>query len=259
MLYVKSKHILSLITLALLSGCLLESTIEVKNIAKKKSSNTSISHPILSNTAIDTDRRQLTLSGENLSIVTQVRITDGGSFNEIYDIDSQNDSQILISAKSALAMITDQIYDIILTSASGNTTFQTSFTLGAMGATNGDVLQYDGSDWNPIPLPLSGISLQGTWDATGTTTSDAKDLQDGGFAVAGAPTSGDYFIVSVAGTTSIDGGATWNAGDWIIFNGSTWDRINNTTGVSSFNGRSGGVNPASGDYFWSEIANAGGS
>jgi hypothetical protein len=259
MLHVKiTPFFYGLIVLAIFSSCNFESKITVTRLAKK-TANATIAGPKLINTSINSSSKQITLNGSNLAGVTQVRVTRPSGFDELYDIDSKSDAQLLISAKSNLTMLANELYNIVLSTADGDTAFQTIFSLGHMGATNGDVLQFDGTNWNPIPLPLSGISLQGTWDATGTTTSDAKDLQDGGYAVAAAPASGDYFVVAISGTTSIDGEATWNAGDWIIFNGTAWDRINNTTGVSSFNGRSGGVNPTSGDYVWSEIANAGGS
>jgi hypothetical protein len=45
----------------------------------------------------------------------------------------------------------------------------------------------------------------------------------------------------VAGSTNINGIADWNVGDWIIFNGSTWQKIDNTDAVTSVNGYTGTV------------------
>lgn len=37
---------------------------------------------------------------------------------------------------------------------------------------------------------------------------------------------GSYYIVSVAGSTTLDGVSSWEVGDWAIFDGSTWQRLN---------------------------------
>ena len=65
---------------------------------------------------------------------------------------------------------------------------------------------------------VGGLNYQGTWNSS--TNSPA--LADG------VGTKGFYYKVSVAGTTSIDGIAEWNVGDLIVFNGTIWDKIDNT-------------------------------
>lgn len=69
---------------------------------------------------------------------------------------------------------------------------------------------------DPSFIPGSVIDgYQGVWNAS--TNSPAITSSVG--------TAGYYYIVTVAGTTSIDGTGTWDVGDTIIFNGSTWQRI----------------------------------
>jgi hypothetical protein len=66
-----------------------------------------------------------------------------------------------------------------------------------------------------ITNAVGALNYRGTWDAfynTPTITS-------------GAGTKGDYYQVSVAGTTTIDGLSNWGIGDIIAFNGTTWQRI----------------------------------
>jgi len=48
--------------------------------------------------------------------------------------------------------------------------------------------------------------------------------------------TGFVYKVVVAGTTSIDGNAVWQLGDYIYFNGDTWDRITagTATGAETF-------------------------
>jgi hypothetical protein len=68
----------------------------------------------------------------------------------------------------------------------------------------------------------------------------------------GAGTQGDFYIVSVAGTTSIDGVNEWSPGDWILFNGTTWEKVDNSqtipvnvgTGVEVFKSLNGVTNVA---------------
>jgi hypothetical protein len=48
--------------------------------------------------------------------------------------------------------------------------------------------------------------------------------------------------VSVAGTTNLNGNASWNVGDYAIFNGTTWDRLQQAAAaVQSVNGNTGTV------------------
>ena len=85
-----------------------------------------------------------------------------------------------------------------------------------------------------LPASLLGsLIFKGTWNAT-TNTPTLGDLGVGGV-------QGDYFVVSVLGTTSIDGNADWEIGDWLVHNGSTWDKIDNSDKVASINGAVGVV------------------
>lgn len=59
------------------------------------------------------------------------------------------------------------------------------------------------------------VVYQGTWNATTNTPALSS----------GVGTKGYYYKVSVAGTAAIDGNSQWNVGDTIIFDGSTWDKI----------------------------------
>ena len=61
----------------------------------------------------------------------------------------------------------------------------------------------------------SGLVYQGTWNASTNSPAIAS----------GAGTQGFYYIVSVTGTTTIDGVSVWAVGDWILFNGTNWQRI----------------------------------
>ncbi|MEI6715707.1 MAG: hypothetical protein WCO60_18295 [Verrucomicrobiota bacterium] len=91
------------------------------------------------------------------------------------------------------------------------------------GAANG-VATLDGTGKVPVSqLPASvigGLNYQGTWNASTNTPA----------LVSGTGTKGFYYKVSTAGSTTIDGVNAWYVGDFIAFNGTTWDKID---GVSS--------------------------
>lgn len=85
-----------------------------------------------------------------------------------------------------------------------------------------------------LPTAIVGaLKYKGTWNAN-TNTPTLGDSGAGGVA-------GDYYVVSVSGTTSVDGVADWIATDFIVNNGTTWDKIDNTDKVTSVMGLTGAV------------------
>ena len=97
------------------------------------------------------------------------------------------------------------------------------------------VATLDGGGTVPISqLPaavLGALSYQGTWNAT--TNSPTLTSSIG--------TKGYYYVVSVAGSTNLDGITDWKVGDWAVFNGTAWQKIDNTDAVTSVNGYTGTV------------------
>lgn len=82
-------------------------------------------------------------------------------------------------------------------------------------------------------LPYSGLNYKGTWNATTNTPA----LSNGG----GGGAQGDYYVVLTSGITVIDGQTDWERGDWIVNNGSFWQKVDNTDSVSSVAGKQGAV------------------
>ena len=86
-----------------------------------------------------------------------------------------------------------------------------------------------------VPLsqlpPLGDLNYQGAWNAN--TNSPTLTSSTG--------TKGYYYVVSVAGTTNLNGITDWQVGDWAVFNGSVWQKIDNTDAVTSVNGYTGTV------------------
>jgi hypothetical protein len=82
-----------------------------------------------------------------------------------------------------------------------------------------------------VPDAIIGASrYQGTWDAATNTPV---------IPVAAPANQGFYYSVAVAGTTNINGIATWAVGDQIISNGSVWQKIPVANAVQSVNGKTG--------------------
>ena len=68
-----------------------------------------------------------------------------------------------------------------------------------------------------------GLIYQGTWDALLNIPSLTSSVG----------TQGEYYIVSVAGNTNLNGVTDWQIGDWAIFNGTVWQKIDNSDAIAS--------------------------
>lgn len=99
---------------------------------------------------------------------------------------------------------------------------------------------------------LGQLEYIGTWNATtGKAVSDTRPLEGG---VIRAYRKGDYYIVKTSGTklpdattiTELDG---LQIGDWIVYNGTTWDKIDNTDYIKTV----AGISPTNGDITIEEI------
>ena len=100
------------------------------------------------------------------------------------------------------------------------------------GAANGVAAL--GSDGKIVSsqLPTGGITFQGVWNASTNTPTLSNSVG----------TAGAEYIVSVGGIVNFGAGnLTFAAGDYVIYSGSTWQRIPSSIGVSSFNSRTGAI------------------
>ena len=102
------------------------------------------------------------------------------------------------SVLDTLASLQTQI-DNLIPSQTGNS--------GKFLTTNGSVLS-----WGSV---AGGLSYQGTWNASTNTPTLASSTG----------TNGYYYVVATAGTTNLNGITDWAVGDWLIFNGTAWQKI----------------------------------
>lgn len=75
------------------------------------------------------------------------------------------------------------------------------------------------------------LTYKGTWDADTNTPTLTSSVG----------TQNNYYVVSVAGSTNLNGITDWEIGDWAIFNGTVWQKIDQTNAVVSVNGQTGAV------------------
>ena len=99
---------------------------------------------------------------------------------------------------------------------------------GSISSTD-SIIQAFGKIQNQLNSLFGGVTYKGTWNASTNTPTLQSSVG----------TKGDYYIVSVAGNTNLNGITDWNLGDWAIFDGSVWSKVDNTDAVISVNGYTG--------------------
>lgn len=72
---------------------------------------------------------------------------------------------------------------------------------------------------------LGALNYKGTWDATANSPALASSVG----------TKGDYYVVSTAGSTALNGISNWGIGDWAVFNGSVWQRVEGGADLNGVN------------------------
>lgn len=76
-----------------------------------------------------------------------------------------------------------------------------------------------------ITNAIGALNYKGTWNASTNTPSLASSVG----------TKGDYYVVSVAGSTSLNGISNWGVGDLVTFNGSVWQRVEGGADLNGVN------------------------
>jgi hypothetical protein len=99
------------------------------------------------------------------------------------------------------------------------------------GGTSQYVLDTLASLQTQISAITGGLQYQGTWNASTNSPALASSVGTVNF----------YYVVSVAGSTNLNGITDWVAGDWAIYNGTVWQKIDQTNLVVSVAGRTGAI------------------
>jgi hypothetical protein len=102
---------------------------------------------------------------------------------------------------------------------------------GSVIVATDSILTAFGKVQNQINTLVGGVQYQGTWNAATNTPTLTSSVG----------VQGHYYVVSVPGSTNLNGITDWKLGDWAIYNGTAWDKIDNTDAVISVNGEVGAV------------------
>lgn len=155
-----------------------------------------------------------------MNTLEQIAARLRAEFNKIYDGTKSVFNSLRLGGKTLATIESER-------STAINSAIQTNVT-DKLGQANG-IATLDGNGQVPTSqLPssvLGGMVYKGAWDAS-TANYPAS------------PSAGWYYIVSVAGTIS---GKAYSVGDWMVYNGTAWDRIDATDEVQSVNGKVGVV------------------
>jgi len=93
------------------------------------------------------------------------------------------------------------------------------------------------TNYSPPLLTAGQVNYKGTWSAAANSPTLVSPPA--------STSKGDYYVVSAAGTQF---SISFAVGDWIISNGTAWEKVDLTDSVSSVFGRTGAVVGASTDY-----------
>ena len=167
--------------------------------------------------------------GGDLSANRTIALANTAVTTGTYGTASRNITQT-VDQQGRLTNIFDQPIEIANTQVTGLGTASTKDAGSALG-----VATLDAAGKVPISqIPdsvIGALSYQGTWNATTNTPTLTSSIGVKGY----------YYVVSVAGTTNLNGITDWQVGDWAVFDGLVWEKIDNTDGVTSVNGFTGAV------------------
>jgi microcystin-dependent protein len=124
--------------------------------------------------------------------------------------------------------------DIAVATTAQGALADTAIQSSEKGAANGVAPLGSDSKISTTYLPaavLGAANYQGVWNASTNTPTLTSS----------SGTKGFYYVVDVAGSTNLNGITDWKLGDWAIYNGSAWEKVDNTDAVISVNSQIGAV------------------
>jgi multidrug efflux pump subunit AcrA (membrane-fusion protein) len=180
--------------------------------------------------SVTTDAELAHLSGVTSNVQSQIT-------------DAQADAtQALADAAAAQADATQALADAAAAQATADAAIPSSEKGVALG-----VATLDGSGKVPVSqLPSAIMTYEGVWNASTNSPSLADGSGDAGM----------VYRVGTAGSQNLGSGSiSFEVGDYVIYNGSIWEKSDTTDAVASVFGRTGIVSAQSGDYSASQITN----
>lgn len=126
----------------------------------------------------------ITIQGSGFLPAETVKIV-GTNFDEELKIDSLSNNTIVLKGNRSIAFMIDQALSLVISNAEAEAIYPITFTLqngavtanmlSSMGATSGQVLKFNGTNWAPASLSNSQVLL-GTWDP-GTNNPNIDELR----------------------------------------------------------------------------------
>jgi len=126
-------------------------------------------------------------------------------------------------------------------------------TLNTLGdarvvTTSSEIYIWNGSAW--VSSTGGALTYMGIWAATNPPAGGSPTLSD---ATGG---KGHYYVVSASGTQDLGSGPIdFNPGDWVVHNGTVWQKADHTDTVTSVFSRQGAVVALASDYDASQVDN----
>ena len=166
------------------------------------------------------------ISGDNVKVLkdnfemsNNIKMMSGAVDPSAVAVDAPAGSMYQSSATGRLYVKTDAGPSTNWTDFKGDT----DAIIASIGSANGIVPLNASTKIDEVYMPSSvvgGLKFKGVWDAD-TNTPTLTD---------GVGTNGDIYVVSVSGSTVLDGNTDWVVGDWAIFNGeqTSWEKIDNS-------------------------------
>ena len=172
-------------------------------------------------------------------ITSSAFIVGGGVANEFLKADGSLDSTVYQPAGNYITQLSGEATatgpgnaSVTLSNSAVINKVLTGLTVtGSVILPTDSILTAFGKVQNQINTLVGGVQYQGTWNADTNTPTLTSSVG----------VQGHYYVVSAPGSTNLNGITDWKLGDWAIYNGTAWDKIDNTDAVISVNGEVGAV------------------
>ena len=139
-------------------------------------------------------------------------ITSNGASVQINKGTTENMAEFIVDGAVKLYYDSDKkletgIVSVGTATTTGGTLIDGWITTTQANAINNTTIATTAYVNNKIALIPAGLVFQGTWNAATNTPT----------LTSGSGTTGNFYIVSVAGSTNLDGITDWKVGDWAVF------------------------------------------
>jgi len=179
-------------------------------------------------------------------------VSDGSGFVSASSVTSTELGYVSGVTSSIQTQLNGKALDADVIKKDGSVAFTGAQSMGGFKLTNlaaptanGDALRFDqlgansgiatldGGGKIPVSqLPSSVMTYEGTWNANTNSPTLADGTGDAGM----------VYLVSVAGSQNLGSGSiTFAVGDWVVYNGSIWEKSTNSNAVVSVNSQTGVV------------------